>query len=72
MAKKNLTRNTLVLSSLEGKNNLGKGGVMTSVKDKERYNRSYQKQIVKKEMNRSDSDRSCFFIFTVYLNYLVN
>ena len=43
-------RNTLVQASFEGKNNLNKGKVMTTIKDKEKFDRKYQKTKIKKMM----------------------
>ncbi len=66
MKKTLLPRNTLVQSSLEGKNNLGKGGVIQSEKDREKHNRAFQKSKWKKDLYRSGDDRSFFLAKLVY------
>jgi hypothetical protein len=42
-------RNTLVLASLEGKNNLNKASVIPSAREKERYDRNYRKRQFRSE-----------------------
>ena len=46
---KKIPRNTLVLASLEGKNNLNKASVIPSAREKERYDRNHRKRQFRNE-----------------------
>lgn len=60
MAQKELPRNVFVLASFERRNNLGKASVIESRKGRQKHDRKFQKNELKKMIKRGDFDGPFF------------